>query len=144
MREPYKAGMAKTAHQWERVDITAELIVIMDTQSDERGLKLIAPFTRAVLKHQIHELLMTDEREASPGKEVNRVAGVGFIEFTRGGLIVAGDKVWIGDRCLGEVAGFDETHMPNHQNIVIKAEQRSPGVKLGLQLGSKVLISRGR
>ena len=50
------------------------------------------------------------------------------------------DEITVGGKCVGRIAGFDETHMPNHLNIVIKAEERVPGAELGLELGDKVRI----
>ena len=61
-----------------------------------------------------------------------------FFEVKIGGIVVVGDKVSVGDRVIGEVAGFDVTHMPNHMNIVVKAKERT---KLGVKLGEKVVIS---
>lgn len=141
-KDPYKAGLIKKVSRWEKIDIVGKLVLILDTEIDKRGLNLIAPYTRALLKNEIHELLLTDEKEAFPGKEVNRIAGIGFAEIKQGGIAVVGDKVLIEDKYLGEVAGFDETHMPNHQNIVIKSSKRANGVKLGFHPGNKVVITR--
>ena len=33
---------------------------------------------------------------------------------------MVGDKVSVDGRHLGALAGFDETHMPNHMNIVVR------------------------
>lgn len=140
VKDPYQAGLVK-AHKWEKVDITGEMLLILDTEMDERGLNLMAPRTRALRRYEIHELLLTDEEEASPGRVVNRVAGIGFAEIEQGGVVVVGDRVLIEDTSIGEVAGFDETHMPNHLNIVIKAQKRVHGVKLGLRPRNKVLIT---
>jgi hypothetical protein len=30
--------------------------------------------------------------------------------------------VWIEDKFLGKLVGYDMTHMPNHMNIVVKTE----------------------
>jgi hypothetical protein len=140
VKDPYQAGLVKV-HKWEKVDITGEMLLILDTEIDERGLNLMAPRTRALRRYEIHELLLTDEEEASPGRVVNRVAGIGFAEIKQGGVVVVGDRVLIENTSIGEVAGFDETHMPNHLNIVIKAQKRVNGLKLGLRPRNKVLIT---
>jgi len=140
VKDPYQAGFI-TVHKWEKVDVTGEMLLILDTEMDERGLNLIAPRTRALRRYEIHELLLTDEEEASPGKVVNRVAGIGFAEIEKGGVVVVGDRVLIEGAQIGEVAGFDETHMPNHLNIVIRAQKRVNGVRLGLHPRNKVLIT---
>ena len=52
----------------------------------------------------------------------NRVRAIAFFEITKPGLIVVGDQVTIEGRNLGTLAGYDVTHMPNHINVVVKAE----------------------
>ncbi|MGW8178994.1 MAG: DUF6917 domain-containing protein, partial [bacterium] len=70
----------------------------------------------------------------------NRVRAIGFFEITKSGLIVAGDDVWIEDRLLGKLAGFDLTHMPNHINVVVKAESLDEPV---LRVGDKIRFIKG-
>lgn len=141
--DPYKAGMVKEVGHWERVNVVGKLVLILDTVFEKRGLDLIYPYTRALPKNEIHELLVTDEKGASPGKKVNRTAGFAFFEIERGGIIVVGDKVLIENEYLGEVAGFDESHMPNHLNILIKAQKRVTGADLRLHPENEVSFHRG-
>ena len=54
---------------------------------DNRGLKLIQPQSKGIIKNEIHELIVTDERDAGPGTIVNSVAYVAFIEIQIGGVI---------------------------------------------------------
>ncbi len=62
----------------------------------------------------------------------NRVRAIAFFEITKSGLVVAGDDVWIEDRLLGKLAGFDVTHMPNHINVVVKTYSlEEPGLRVG-------------
>jgi len=143
-KDPYKEGLIKKVSKWEKMDVVGKLVLVLDTEMDERGLNLIAPYTRAIPKGEICELLITDEEGAFPGKLVNRVAGIGFLEVKQGGIVVVGDKVFIDRKCLGEVAGFDETHMPNHLNIVVKSSQRAHGVKLGFRPKNKVIFTQQR
>lgn len=51
-----------------------------------------------------------------------------------------GDKVSLEGKVIGEVAGFDEIHMPNHRNIIIKSERRATGVSLNARLGDRIVI----
>ena len=85
-------------------------------------------------------MIVTDEQEAKPGSEVNKIAYWGFFEVTHATVVAVNDEITVGGKCVGRIAGFDETHMPNHLNIVIKAEERVPGAELGLELGDKVRI----
>jgi hypothetical protein len=66
------------------------------------------------------------------------MGAVAFFEVKEGGIIRSGDDVLLSGRKIGEVAGFDETHLPNHYNIVIKAKELITGVSLGLKLSETV------
>lgn len=140
--DPYKAGMFKGNPYAQKRPCSGVLAVILDGRMEGRKLQLMNPISRAVLTGEIHELIVTDEEDAGPGKEVNRIAYWGFFEVEKGSVIVVGDTVKIGDRFLGTIAGFDETHMPNHINIVVKAAERKTGVELGLSLEEKIIIEK--
>ena len=48
-------------------------------------------------------------------------------------------KVWNGNDQWGwNVVGFDETHMPNHQNLVLKAADGTPAVEEKMRLESHI------
>lgn len=134
--DPYKSGMFKADPYHAKRDLSARLVVVLDGQYPRRGLKLIAQPSRAVCRHQVHELIITDQ-DVEPGNTVDPIAYLGFAEFEQGGVMVAGDQVVIEGQVVGSVAGFDETHMPNHLNIVIRGEMRS-GRQRQLQLGQEV------
>jgi len=53
-------------------------------------------------------------------------------------LLVAGDVLTIGGGIIGKIAGYDETHMPNHLNIVVVGSDFASGFDRGLLLGSPV------
>lgn len=137
--DPYKAGMFKANPYAAKTPIKGNLVVVLDGKLEGRSLQLMNPISRALCKNEIHELILTDETEAGPGKQVNKIAYLGFFEVTEGGVMVAGDELTIGGKKIGVIAGFDETHMPNHLNIIVKADSRSTGVEQGLQLGDEVL-----
>jgi hypothetical protein len=87
----------------------------------------------------VHELIFTDETAARPGTSVNRIAYLGFFVAEQSGVIVEGDEFFLEGQLVGNLAGFDETHMPNHLNIVIKAlSGRKTGLELGVNPGSRV------
>lgn len=137
--DPYKAGMFKFNPYAAKTPIKGNLVVVLEGKLEDRSLQLLTTISRALCKHEIHELILTDETEAGPGKQVNKIAYLGFFEVTDGGVMVAGDELSIGGKKIGVIAGFDETHMPNHLNIVVKADTRNSGVELGLQLGDEVI-----
>ena len=140
MVDPYEKGMFKENPYAAKRDCLGKLAVVLDGKIADRGLQLIKPISRVLSVGDIHELIVTDEDTAGPGKEVNAIAYVGFFEVLQGTVIVAGDEVKIGKRTVGRIAGFDETHMPNHLNIVIKTEKISTGVEMGLELEEILLI----
>ncbi|MDR1193570.1 MAG: hypothetical protein LBK98_05295 [Peptococcaceae bacterium] len=138
--DPYQAGMFKKDPYFKKKDCAGELCVVLDGSFESRALQLMVPPSRAFLAGDIHELIVTDEQEAGPGREVNRIAYWGFFEVSDASVVVAGDEITVGGKCAGRIAGFDETHMPNHLNVVIRAAERVSGAELGLALGDKVRI----
>jgi hypothetical protein len=41
---------------------------------------------------------------------------------------------------VGTIAGYDDTHMPNHQNVIVSVTKRVSGKDLGWQVGTQVEI----
>lgn len=142
--DPYKTGLIKenVYERAKRRTVKGNVVVVLDIKLDGRRLQLIPMTGRAILSGEIHELLLTDEENAGPGAEVNSVGVVGFMEFTHGGIIAAGDKVTIGSRVIGAIAGFDETHYPNHLNIVMRTSRRMTGFDLMIEVEDPVTIFR--
>jgi hypothetical protein len=105
----------------DRLPVEGMIVAILHVSFKDRGLKLIDTKSRAVLKHEIHELMITDEKAAAPGGGADRVTAIAFFEVTRGGIIVTGDDVKIPREKIGELVGYDMNHMPNHMNILIRA-----------------------
>ena len=121
----------------ERRPIEGVVVALIHATFKDRGLSLIGSMSRALKRGEIHELMITDE-EARPGSRVDRVSVIAFFEVETGGLAVYGDEVLIDGRHIGHIAGFDLTHMPNHMNIVVKAESLKPPP---IKLGDKVRIA---
>ncbi|MDR3560194.1 MAG: hypothetical protein P4N41_19545 [Negativicutes bacterium] len=136
--DPYAAGKFSANPYAAKRAVLGPLAVVLDGRMDDRGLLLIKPISRCIRRHDIHELILTDEAEAKPGAVVNRIAYLGFVEIEQGGVIVEGDAVFLAGEKVGVLAGFDETHMPNHLNIVIRTETMISGSMLGARLGMKV------
>ena len=104
----------------ERRQVEGEVVALLHVSFQDRGLRLIETKSRAVRLNEMHELMITDE-DAAPGGGADRVRAIAFFEVSRSGLIVVGDRVSVGAKPLGVLAGYDETHMPNHMNMVVKA-----------------------
>jgi hypothetical protein len=94
-----------------------------------------------VPRGQIHELMLTDEA-AQLGSTVQRVALLAFFEVVQGGVALAGDNVEVRGVHQGTLCGFNDTHMPNHQNICLHSTDLSDGESRGLCLGDVVRIWR--
>jgi len=138
--DPYKSGQFKKNPYFAKSDLVGRLVVTLTTTYETRGLQMIAQPSRCICEKQIHELILTDEEGVACGSTVNRIAYVGFVEITEGGVITNGDAVYYNDQLLGHIAGFDETHMPNHYNIVLYAPERKTGEDLGLVPGGRIVI----
>lgn len=122
----------------ERKEVVGEVVTVLDAKADSRGLWLIATYSRALTRYSIHELILTDEAEPKLGEAVNRIAYLCFFEVSDGGVILVGDKLYLSDRLIGTIKGFDETHLPNHLNIIVYAANRQTGKELNFKIGSKL------
>ena len=121
-------------------DVNGRVVAVLRGITDQRGLFLTAYRSRAVPAGEIHELMITDE-ECDVETTVNRVALIAFFEVQDGGVILLNDRVTVGEQVVGTVAGFDETHMPNHQNICLRGELRD-GESFEIRVGDPVRIAR--
>jgi len=135
--DPYAAGLAEGRPRCRKRDVEGEIVVVLDTRREGRGLELIHPYTRAFKRNDVHELIVTDE-ETGPGDRVQGVCGLGFVEIVRGGVVMVGDEVRVDGRRIGTVAGFDLSHSDNHLNVVVHSEGRLTGIELGLALGDRI------
>jgi len=139
--DPYKAGLIKANPYREKREITGNLVAILDLILEARGMQLIDPMSRALAKHSICEIAITDEITAEPGNIVNHVGYLGFFEVTTGGVAIAGDKFFINKTRIGQLVGFDVAHAPNHLNVVIKVDEVTTGEKMQLKIGDQVKIT---
>jgi uncharacterized protein YuzE len=114
-----------------------EVVTVLDSTHEARGLKLISTYSRALKHNSIHELIATDEGNQKPGSTVNRIAYLAFFEVTRGGCILVGETLFVDGKPIGEIIGFDETHEPNHLNIILGVNARATGPQLKIALGSQ-------
>lgn len=140
MADPYAQKLVNRDFYCGKADLKGRFVVVLDGMLENRALQLIQPISRAFPQGTIIELIGTDDKSASPGKRVDPIAYIGFVELLAGGVLLAGDDVLCGGRRLGTIAGYDDTHMPNHQNVVVLMEERIPGKNLGIRVGDEVVI----
>lgn len=138
--DPYAAGMIPGVPNILRSPLKGRFAGVLKSKRFQRGLILIQPKTRCLRKYDIHEIVITDEMDAAPGGCVDRFFGVGFVEFNSSGVIAQGDSIVVNGVTVAEVAGFDETHAPNHLNIVLKTPTPKTGIELGIEPGDPVTI----
>lgn len=141
MNDPYARNLIKNDFYYSKIEITGNFVVVLDGMLDNRGLQLIKPISRVFTKGTIIELIATDEEDATPGNTVNNIAYLGFVELQNGGVVITGDKLIWNDKVIGTIAGFDDTHMPNHQNTIVKVDKRISGKDLGIKLQDKLIIT---
>jgi hypothetical protein len=132
---PYDPNLITPSVYGDRRPVIGDVVALLHVTFEERGLKLIQSKSRAFVKDEIHELMITDEEGAAPGGGTDRVSAVAFFEVKGGGLIVVGDRLTLNDGFLGVVAGYDMTHMPNHMNVLLKTESlEAPALNVGDKL----------
>ena len=51
-----------------------------------------------------------------------------------------GEPVFINGKEIGKIAGFDETHFPNHYNIVVISPERFAVTEINLNINDEVII----
>ena len=122
--------------------VKGAVVTVLNSTHEARGLKLISTYSRALPKNSIHELIATDELDKKPGDTANRIAYLAFFEIARGGCIIVGETLFVDGKAVGEIIGFDETHEPNHINIIIGVKKRQAGPQLKISVGSRIKFAR--
>lgn len=138
--DPYAKNLVNRNFYYSKIDIETKVVAVLDGKLENRNLNLITPISRTFSKGSIIELIITDETSAKPGSSVNKIAYLAFVELLNGGVVIVGDEVVWNEKVLGKISGFDDTHMPNHQNTVIFSEKRISGKELGLKLNDIIII----
>ena len=141
MSDPHEQKRVTRDHYYQKTELAGRLFAILDWQVTDRDLTLIPHLSRAVRRGEVLELILTDEKNAQPGDTINRVAYLGFIEMGETGLLVSGDRVKIGEEEIGDLIGFDETHMPNHLNVVLRVDEPKTGREMDLKLDTLCIFA---
>ncbi len=138
--DPYEAKKLNTKYPCaDKSVVNGKLCVILDARARNRGLELVQFPSRAVMKNEIHEIILTAEESAAPGAAVNDISYLGYFEVLESGVIWVGDRVLVGGKEIGTLAGYDMTHFPNHMNIIIKISgSLYTGLEAGFQVGEPI------
>ena len=136
--QPYDPKLITPSVYGDRRPVTGEVVALLHITFEDRGLELIQSRSRALVKNEIHELMVTDEEAAAPGGGADHVSAIAFFQVEQGGLAVVGDEVSVAGNSLGHIAGYDMTHMPNHMNVLVRRESlETPPIKVGDRLEIK-------
>ena len=111
----------------ERRPVKGEVVTIIDVEFSSSGIDLTDVWSRAVSRGDVHEIMVWNPLREG-GEDA---AAIAFIEITQGGNIVNGDEVRVDGEPIGNLAGFDYNHMPNHMNIVVETKTLEVPLKLG-------------
>lgn len=113
--------------------VAGVLVKVLIHHRADRGMKLEPYASRCVRQGEVHELVTTSHSQTTPGGRIDHVGFLGFAEMSHGGVVDRGDRLWIGERLIGTVLGFDACHFPNHYNILIHTGEPRTGRDLALQ-----------
>ena len=138
--DPYRNKLLDTAYPCAaKSPVTGRLVCILDARAPHRGLELCSHPSRAVLQHEVHELILTAESAAAPGQTVDNISYLAYFEVLESGVLWVGDRVRIAGNEIGTLAGYDLTHFPNHMNIIIKTgEKLNTGHEAGFVPGTPI------
>jgi len=142
--DPYARKLIRPDFFHAKRDVAGVVAVVLDGYLDNRSLSLIQPISRAYPRGSIIELIATEEASAVPGGAVQAIAYLAFVEVLTGGVIVVGDEVVVRGEVVGTIAGYDDTHMPNHQNVIVAVTKRVSGKDLKWQVEDQVEIRSNR
>jgi hypothetical protein len=122
-----------------RCEVLGRWVAVMEHRRNDRKLVPAAWKTRCICAGEIHEFILC-QHGRTHGEEINDVSYLGFAEITSGGVVALGDGLHVDGRLIGTVCGFDETHAPNHYNILIATERLVTGAEIGLVVGESVIF----
>ncbi|WP_275465575.1 DUF6917 domain-containing protein [Streptomyces noursei] len=108
---------------------------VMDHTRHDRAIEPSAWQTRCIRAGEVHEFINVGP---GPRYPVDHVEYYGFATFETSGVLAVGDALVSEGRTLGTISGFDETHMPNHYNILVEGADFRNGHALGLKAGTAV------
>ncbi|MEV5831219.1 hypothetical protein AB0L25_37205 [Spirillospora sp. NPDC052242] len=126
-------------------EVHGTLVKVLTHHRTERGMRLEPFASRCVRAGEVHELVATDHAETAAGARIDRVAFLGFAEIGAAGVLDRGDVLWIGHRRIGVLLGFDGCHLPNHYNVLVRADPGPlrAGGELGLAPEERLVFRQG-
>ena len=124
IRDPYEDGLIDKDPFSKVASIKFKIVAVLDISFENRRMDLMDTFSRSIVKNSVVEFALTSEKNIRPGKIVDSVQYIGFGAAQMSGQATVGRKVSIEGHYIGTVLGFNDTHSPNHLNVVIGNESR--------------------
>nr|VFK09558.1 MAG: hypothetical protein BECKLPF1236A_GA0070988_100256 [Candidatus Kentron sp. LPFa]VFK25592.1 MAG: hypothetical protein BECKLPF1236C_GA0070990_100237 [Candidatus Kentron sp. LPFa] len=115
--------------------IDARFVAVMAHETPGRGMIPSPYHTRCIQAGEIHELAYV-KGNTDGTVNLNDVWYLGFVEFLQGGVLAKGTRLGFQGRTMGTLVAFDETHAPNHLNILISTLEPKTGRKLDINIGA--------
>jgi hypothetical protein len=137
--DPYQAGLIPKDLYHSRRAISGEIVAVMAKHLEGRNLFLIPQPTRALRTYELVELIATEEKPNEENR-INSISYLGFFEVKQGGVVKNLDHIKINGKKIGSLLGYDETHMPNHLNMIIKMDKKHTGLELGIKVNDLIQI----
>jgi len=94
-----------------------------------------------VRTNDVHELLCTSQK-LKPGEIVDEVGYLAFVVFTESSVVAIDDLLFVEGNEFGKVIGFNETHAPNHINIIIYVDNITTGLESGWKPGTQLVFKQ--
>jgi hypothetical protein len=139
--DPYLDGLVSQKLRIIKDDLSAHATGILTNIANNRGMRLISNACRAVRINDVHELVCTSQ-EKQPGEIVDEVGYLAFVVFDESGVVAIDDVLLVKGNNIGKVIGFNETHAPNHLNIIIQVDNITTGLQSGWEPGTKLVFTR--
>lgn len=122
-------------------DIELAILVVLSNKKTDRGLRLSEFTSRCVMKGEVHEFLVANEWNSDRNMVFNDISYLGFFEFITAGVLGVGDRLLDeNNELIGEIIGFDFTHMPNHMNVALHSVSKKTGTERGMLASRKIKI----
>ena len=134
------APSSTRSRPWKRL-VRGRLVGVLEHVNPHRGMQLIPEQSRCLRAGELHELVVTTDREAQLGRHVEAVGFLGFVEMDCGGVVERGDELVVSGRRIGRVLGFDDCHYPNHYNIVVQVDEMLSGRDLRAAVEDSVFFT---
>jgi len=120
-----------------RREVNGRWVAVMKNRRDDRMMVPAKWRTRYFLAGEIHEFILF-RPDVDRDVEMSLVSYLGFAKIVDGGVVAVGDELQLAGRMIGTVHGFEETHAPNHYNILIASEELPTGAEIGLEIDAPV------